>query len=238
MINNAIHNRKISLNFPSDKLTDKLFKKLKKYGATVIYDFVSRETCGELLVEANKHKSNTTRYSKQYTPFNMTEVKNDEPNKEPFHSKFSLELCDYSQINENSIFRSVYDSNDMLSFIRSITHISNLRRYNDGGAALNLTFMREGDCVGWHFDTCDIVVALILQMPSAGGDLIFSRNNRSDYTNSEDHVFDGRHSLHQVRVVEGSLERVVALMSYDRSQISRVTASLNETRYVASRKSS
>lgn len=242
---------------PSSVIQRSLRHKLRKFGAAVIYNFLETGARELLLREALDLRARSIRYSRFYNPYNDSRHTGPQTDATSFRSNFSLEICDRAQIPEGCIADRLFAQPEMTTAIRSITGKENLSHYNDPGAALNLTYMRSGDAVGWHFDTCDFVVALVLQMPATGGDLLFSCRNRSAQAESREHVFDtlirpsalslripyaeaslvifeGRHSLHCIRPISGPKERIVLLMSYHETSESNVTDSLREGRYVAS----
>lgn len=106
-------------------------------------------------------------------------------------------------------------------------------------AACNVTVMREGDQHGWHFDSNDFVVSLLLQAPEAGGQFEVRHAARTE--SGIDHeavaqtlagndpaimrpplaegtlsIFRGARALHRVSPVRGNRQRTIALFSYDR----------------------
>ncbi len=106
-------------------------------------------------------------------------------------------------------------------------------------AACNVTVMREGDQHGWHFDSNDFVVSLLLQAPEAGGRFEVRPGARSERGIEHDvvasalggsdpevkrppleegtlSIFRGERALHRVSPVEGRRHRFIALFSYDR----------------------
>jgi hypothetical protein len=114
-----------------------------------------------------------------------------------------------------------------------------LYRVADPMMSCNATILGEGDQHGWHFDSNDFVVSLLLQAPAGGGRFVFAPGIRSEADQNYDCVaaamdgegrllrqppmapgalilFRGRNSLHRVTPVEGPVKRIVALFSYDR----------------------
>lgn len=106
-------------------------------------------------------------------------------------------------------------------------------------AACNVTVMGEGDQHGWHFDSNDFVVSLLLQKPEAGGRFEVRPGARSKTGTDHDvvaaviagtdpeikrppleegtlSIFRGERAIHRVSPVEGRRERMIALFSYDR----------------------
>lgn len=105
--------------------------------------------------------------------------------------------------------------------------------------AVAVTIIADGEEHGRHFDGNDWVVSLLLQQPASGGEFEFVPMIRSAEDENygdverllqgevEDRVvrvaqsagmfslFKGRHSIHRVKPVRGSRERLIALLSYD-----------------------
>ena len=112
-------------------------------------------------------------------------------------------------------------------------------RVADPQLSCNVTIMGDGDQHGWHFDSNDFVISLLLQAPMGGGCFVFAPGIRSEADQNYDGVaaamdgdpgllrqplmapgalilFRGRNSLHRVTPVEGPDKRIIALFSYDR----------------------
>lgn len=241
----------------NNEMTIKLRGKLDKFGAAVLFDWIDDELKSKLLEEAIALEGISNRYSHWYTPYNdSAQSSNRSISRNELRSKFSLAVTIYNQIPENTLVRQIYDSNSILEVVRSVSGNHELKQYNDGAAALNITYMNSGDSVGWHFDTCDLVAALVLQKPSNGGSLVFSSNNQSQYFSYDEHVhdvvtrssvhsvaipysencliiFNGKNSIHRIKHVLGDKTRIVILMSFDKTNKSNVPESLKSSRYVA-----
>jgi hypothetical protein len=121
--------------------------------------------------------------------------------------------------------------------------------------ALNLTMMREGDCQGWHYDSTDFVVSLAIQASRGGG--LFECAPRIRSGEDENYgavagvlqgtdrrcvqvfpmvpgtlmVIQGRHSLHRVTAVQGSVPRYVGLLAYDTKPRTDSSPLLKQVRY-------
>lgn len=242
----------------SSRALQALAIKLDKYGAAVVFRFVDPDLLEALLREADSLRSSATRFTEWYNPYNEAGpgvAGASQPRL--FRSRFSLEVCDYSRIPVGSLARQLYESEEILALVRAVTGQPELQRYADPDAALNLAFMRSGDTLGWHFDTCDVVVSLLMQAQTEGGALTISRNDRSAHDEHMQHVEDvlsrpsvhtwripyavgslviihGRHSLHRLTDVGGGRDRIALLMSYDAAANSRVTESMRRSRYLTS----
>ncbi|MBK5355574.1 hypothetical protein JFU37_24115 [Pseudomonas sp. TH41] len=144
----------------------------------------------------------------------------------------------YADIPAGHSIRQIYESDEVLSFIRDVLNLDTLYRHADPLAALNLQGFTAGQQLGWHFDRSDFSVTLSLQAASAGGDFEYVRMLR----NADDDCFDvvrqflddpktqqievlpqvagtltlfrGRYSLHRVTPVVGDRLRLNAVLAY------------------------
>ncbi len=232
--------------------------KLDRFGAATIFDFLTHEDRLRFENETLRLRAKAHRYDTWYNPFNERKPRMDTI-KSPsgFRSRFCLYVVDGSSFTDGSDLKSFYRMPAFLQLMQVLSNDSCLRRYMDTGACLNVTFMGHGDRVGWHFDTCDVVAALVLKVGRGGGQLHFSTRDRTELCQSSAHITDvvnsptnhsfpipyregslvifrGRHALHRIGPVLGPEERIVALMSFDATAASRVTQSLQSTRYVRS----
>lgn len=137
----------------------------------------------------------------------------------------------------DSALQRLYDWPALTDFLAATLGCETLYTFADPVAALSVNVMREGDHLGWHFDTNDFVVTLPLQSADAGGQYEFCPNiwDRESpewqpvskalsgdrglvrtlaYEPGSLVVFCGRYSLHRVTAVEGSTMRLVAILSY------------------------
>lgn len=144
----------------------------------------------------------------------------------------------YADIPADNVIRNIYESDEVLSFIRDVLGLDTLYRHADPLAALNLQGFTTGQQLGWHFDRSDFSVTLSLQAASAGGDFEYVRMLRNEDDDCYDAVrqflddpetqtievlpqvpgtltlFRGRYSLHRVTPVEGDRLRLNAVFAY------------------------
>jgi hypothetical protein len=137
-----------------------------------------------------------------------------------------------------SAFRALYEGEAFLGFLRDLLPDEPLYRYSEPRGSLNVTAMREGDELGWHFDACELVASILFRAGDGGGDFDYVPGLRSPNDANEAGVaavvggderrvhhaplapgdlllFRGRHSLHRVRPVRGGVARLIGLMSFD-----------------------
>jgi hypothetical protein len=114
-----------------------------------------------------------------------------------------------------------------------------LHRCADPLLRCNATVMGAGDQHGWHFDSNDFVVTVLLQAASRGGEFEFAPGIRDDTDPAQAEVaaamdgtsprlrrlraspgtlilFRGKHALHRVTPIDGQTRRIIAIFSYDR----------------------
>ena len=144
----------------------------------------------------------------------------------------------YADIPADHLIRQIYESDEVLSFIKDVLDLDALYRHADPLAALNLQGFTAGQELGWHFDRSDFSVTLSLQAASAGGDFEYVRMLRNESDDCYDAVrqflddsqtqqvevlpqvpgtltlFRGRYSLHRVTPVEGDRLRLNAVFAY------------------------
>jgi hypothetical protein len=144
----------------------------------------------------------------------------------------------YADIPADHSIRQIYQSDDVLCFIKDVLNLDALYRHADPLAALNLQGFTAGQQLGWHFDRSDFSVTLSLQAASAGGDFEYVRMLRNENDDCHDAVrqflddpktqqvevlpqvpgtltlFRGRYSLHRVTPVEGDRLRLNAVFAY------------------------
>ncbi|QAY88552.1 hypothetical protein [Pseudomonas sp. ACM7] len=144
----------------------------------------------------------------------------------------------YADIPGDNLIRRIYESDEVLSFIKDVLGLDTLYRHADPLAALNLQGFTTGQQLGWHFDRSDFSVTLSLQAASAGGDFEYVRMLRNEDDDCYDAVrqfldnpdtqqievlpqvpgtltlFRGRYSLHRVTPVVGDRLRLNAVLAY------------------------
>jgi hypothetical protein len=167
---------------------------------------------------------------------------------------FSVGAIAYDLFPADSPLRLLYEWDPLMELIGRILGRWPLYRYADPLGALNVAVMKDGDCLEWHFDQTDFVVSLALQDSERGGDFEVAPKIREPDDERYDEVervlagdrervvqlpltpgtllvFAGRHSLHRVSEIAGSIPRLVALLSYDEKPGTRSSELLQKVRY-------
>lgn len=138
----------------------------------------------------------------------------------------------------DSLGRRIFECDELTEFVRQLLQVDTLYRSECPTMALMANVMHEGDELGWHFDTNDGVVSILLQAPDEGGEFEFAPYIRDEDDERYDYVaslfggereadqlalepgtfalFLGRRSAHRVTPVGPTRQpRVMLLLSYD-----------------------
>ena len=149
----------------------------------------------------------------------------------------SLQLAD-DQIGPETCLRMIYEWDALTEFVAAVEGYSKLYRMADEFQALNVIAHGAGEALPWHYDVNDFTVTLLLQESLAGGDFVYASDIRTSDNENYDAVkrvfdddpglvrtlpraagtltlFRGRNSLHAVTPVEGTMERITAILTYD-----------------------
>lgn len=165
-----------------------------------------------------------------------------------------VETVAYDRVPPESPVRTLYESDELLEFLAQVLQVETLFRYADPFGALNLSTMRAGDQLAWHFDQTDFVTSIAVAASEAGGAFEVAAQVRTEADERYEDVaavldgdrtgvthvefepgslmlFAGRCSLHRVTPVEGPTPRHVALLAYDTRPGTDSTEELKLARY-------
>ncbi len=144
------------------------------------------------------------------------------------------------QIPNDSLVRSVFHWPALTEFVRSVLGFDTLYTSACPHLALTLQFAHEGDSNGWHFDSNNGNITLLIQQPDSGGVFEYVPGLREDddehyddvrdvFERPENHVcrteiqpgtlvlFNGKYALHRVTPVGPTdRPRIIAIFSYDK----------------------
>jgi hypothetical protein len=130
----------------------------------------------------------------------------------------------------------IYNQGPLADFIAAVIGRP-LHRCDDPLLSCAVSVLSDGDEHGWHFDSNDFVVTLLLQAATRGGHFEYAPMIRGDEDENYDavrHIFDGdrkavvraavepgtlvlfqgQRSLHRVSRAEGPRSRLNAIFSY------------------------
>ena len=170
------------------------------------------------------------------------------PDDDPRRREFmhvAVQLAD-DQIPGDTLIKQLYHSDILTDFVRRVQMKPELYRCADEFQALNIVALQPESWHGWHYDTTECTVTLLLQAAERGGDFTFLPNSRDDDVEDREAVdrllagdlseartfsrgagtftlFRGGYSLHGVTKVEGARPRITAILTYD-EQPDRVIA--------------
>ena len=159
------------------------------------------------------------------------------PRSQVFRNRSGLVLS--SQFPGDGPIEALYRWDPLTEFVREALGCKTLYRSACPHLSLNLGVEGEGDQFGWHFDTNDGVVSLLLQEPDGGGHFEYAPYIRAEDDENYAKVarlfagepgiaqrpmmsagtfvlFKGRRSCHRVTPVDATDKpRLIALLSYD-----------------------
>lgn len=140
------------------------------------------------------------------------------------------------QIERSPIVR-IYEWVGLRTFLSDVTGHAALYVMDDPMARVNVMSYRHGEALNWHFDRSEFTITVLLQAPQAGGEFQFRTDLRSNADPNHEGVarlldgtdqlartrvvepgtltmFRGHDTAHRVTPVEGSRDRIVAVLSY------------------------
>jgi len=144
----------------------------------------------------------------------------------------------YDRLSADSPLRTLYEWEGLTGLVAAIVGQPGLHRIADPLMSCTLSFFCKGDELGWHYDSNEATVSLLLQAADEGGAFEFVPQTRgSGEGDAEAHeqavlngraenlirpqvtagtfsIFNGNHALHRVAPVTGERERIVALLNY------------------------
>ena len=156
-------------------------------------------------------------------------------------TRASIWAIAFDQMSSDSPSRQLYQSDDLLNFVSTITDEPELYRCIDPLVSCHFSVFRDGDELGWHYDPkTNLVLTLQLQDADDGGHFEFANGVRSkEFDNAEIElaIIEGRYdkilspdlrpgtltiingysSFHRVTPVLGNRERIVTLLNYSKT---------------------
>ena len=140
----------------------------------------------------------------------------------------------------DSVLNHLFELDELTDFVRRCLGMETLYRVECPYLSMNIKVMQKGAQHGWHFDTNDGAVSLLVQTASEGGHYEYVPYIRSEQDENYERVarvvrgeddgvvrvdispgtfclFEGRRSMHRVSPVTcGEPDRLIALFAYDR----------------------
>ncbi len=219
----------------------KLRARLEQDGSCTLPNFVTTQALAKMVRQAHSIAHLAYPGPTEVSPyfFNYRLGKGDDvPATHPLRRKGRRNLAQVAAdlIPPDFLLSQLYCSNLMLDFLAAITGNA-VYRNQDPYQSLNISVMNQGGCQQWHFDSGTMVTTLLLQEPEAGGIFEYAPAIRSEANENFDAVqavldgnsdrvrqnrlqagtlslFRGHYSLHRVTEVEGSRQRIQAILGY------------------------
>ncbi|MGI9408238.1 MAG: 2OG-Fe(II) oxygenase [Hyphomicrobiaceae bacterium] len=202
--------------------------------------FVRPEIVTRMAGEGNALSRSAYRNKNMRTPYGWRYNRDfpaDHPRAAMFQNNNDVVLT--HQFPGNTLIEQLYRWDPLTEFVREALGFDTLYRCACLHLSLMLSKMDRGGQLGWHFDTNDGVISLLLQMPDDGGAFECAPYIRSENDENYDTIarlfagedgisvipgmapgtfilFKGRRSCHRVTEVgETKQPRLIALFSYD-----------------------
>jgi hypothetical protein len=218
--------------------------KLGQDGALALPGFILPEAVAQILRTANKNKQSGHSMSAMLTPYSDKLSEGDDSTLPPDHPRrirlpASHRFIPGDLVADEIAIKQIYRNPLFISLLKNILQVPDLHPIADPLGCINLLIYEPGDTNGWHFDSTDFVISLMLQPASRGGDYQYIPGLRSiDDENlkgvatrmkhpddpegvSSIHLepgtlflFKGKNTFHRVTEIEGCIERVVGILSY------------------------
>ena len=233
-----------------ESLISAAVRQMNSEGVCVLPEFLASTAVRDMVAECDALAPLAHRSAPRRNPYLTRAASGGAPTAEAVLYD-SLEVLAYDQFPPTSVLRRLYESDDLLHLIRRCLGLDALHRYADPFGALNVSIMRDGDVLDWHFDMTDFVVSIALQSSQSGGEF----ENAPLIRDSGEHaiaalldgdrsavrvepmtpgtlmLFNGRRSMHRVSPIGGPTPRYVALLAYDTKPGTDSTDELKLSRY-------
>jgi hypothetical protein len=199
-------------------------------------NFVRSNGVHRIVAEAEALTAQPRRYHRE--PYSFKPLDESLAQQHPTRRAQSYELAMLygEQFDDQSALRQLYEWRPLIDFLEQIVDRP-LYCSADSKYSLMTTFIEDGGQHGWHFDTNEFVVSLMLRPAKQGGVFEYVPELRSERDEHFDQVstvldgerarvvsvptlsgtlvlFHGHHALHRVSPVSGDTSRCMALLSY------------------------
>lgn len=215
-------------------------RQLDERALCLLPGFLRAGALGRLAVEAQVLAPQAYRTDNPRTPYGWMHNKGfppDHPRSALFRNACGSVMT--HQIAGDSEIQRLYHWDPLTEFVRAALGLEALYRSACPHLSLVINVMTEDDRLGWHFDTNDGVVSLLLQQPDEGGRFEYAPYIRSEEDENDAALarlfrgeagiavqpaitpgtfvlFKGRRSCHRVtRLGPTTKPRLIALFSYD-----------------------
>ena len=192
---------------------------------------IRREACS-VVDDAHHSDRQLTPYYREPDP----KLPDTDPRSSPV--RFAVDYVARDRLPAKGYINSLFAWDALLKLVEEILDRGSIHRFDDTLGSLNVTVMRAGEEMGWHFDACEAVASVLLEESTQGGQFQYippfsgSRSQRFEQVSAalrgdqsgalevamkpgDFLLFCGRHSLHRVTEIVGGGPRLMLLMSYD-----------------------
>lgn len=225
---------------PGRALVDACRRDLDELALCTLPGFIRPEVLPALVAEAQALVPKAYRNDNLRTPYGWMCNKSfspGHPRSQVFRNRCGFVMAD--QFPGDGPIECMFRWDPLTDFVREALGCETLYRSACPHLSLNLGIEGEGDQFGWHFDTNDGVVSLLLQQPDEGGHFEYAPYIRAEDAEAYPRIarlfagepgiarrsvmapgtfvlFKGRRSCHRVTPVGPTdRPRLIALFSYD-----------------------
>jgi hypothetical protein len=198
--------------------------------------FINGRGVQRLTAEVEALPARARQYRREPYSFKPIDVSLPETHPTRRSQSYSLSMLYAEQFNEHAALRQLFGWQPLVDFLQRVVDRS-LYCSADPTYSLMTTFIDDGGQHGWHFDSNEFVVSLMLRPAACGGLFEYVPELRSDENENYGQVgavldgdrsrvisvptqagtltlFHGHHALHRVSPVSGETSRCMALLSY------------------------
>jgi len=220
---------------------------LSATGALALDGFIPAEETKRLVCDARLRKPISHRMTGMFSPYSDDLREEDDlglPEDHPRRLKLpaSHRFIAGDRIPFGSSLQQIYRDQRFIDFLASVLGVKALYPISDALGCINILIYEPGDANGWHFDTTEFVISIMLQAATRGGQYQCIPEMRSEKDENlgaitdrmlnpdMEHgirqitlepgtlfLFKGKNTLHRVTRVEQGDDRVVAILSYHRA---------------------
>ena len=225
---------------PGRALVDACRRDLEEASLCTLPGFVRSEALPAMVAEAQALAPRAYRKDNLRTPYSWRCNEGfppAHPRAQVFRNRSGIVHCD--QFPGDGPIECLYQWDPLTEFVRDALGYETLYRSACPHLSLTMGVEGEGEQFGWHFDTNDAVISLLLQQPDEGGHFEYAPYIRSEDDENYAQIaqlfagepgisrrpamapgtlvlFKGRRSCHRVTPVGSTARpRLIALLSYD-----------------------
>lgn len=222
------------------ELVEECRERLAREALCLLPGFLRPAALEDMRTEVLANKEHAIWVDSQRTPWSWRDASvfpNDHPAQ--VRSPHKLGSITRNHFDENRALLRLFRHPELTQFVRRVLNVAALYPVECPYLSVNVKVMTQGSRHGWHFDSNDGAVSLLLSSARAGGHyeyVPYLRGEDENYNAVEAIIkgddrqvkriaiepgtlclFNGHRSLHRVSpVTEGEPDRLIALYAYDR----------------------